>query len=381
MNDNAGDGRRFSWGTSGLVMGRPLGIPVYVSPTWFVVAAVITVLFARNVQYLLPEIGLWRYPVAFTFAVLLYLSVFVHELSHSVVARAFGLRVRGITLHLLGGVSEIEAEPQTPWREFLVAFAGPVLSLLLALGGYGLYQILPNPSVASLLAFALALANLVVGVFNLLPGLPLDGGRMLRAGLWKLTGRPVTATIAAAWVGRVLGVAVFLAPFVTAALQVRSPDIYGVIWAALIGSFIWVGAGHALRTARVRDRLPGLAARDLARQAVPVPADVPLAEALRRTSDGHAAGLVVVDPAGRPIALVNQTAVLATPEHRRPWVNVGTMSRTIEPGQLLAADLTGGDLVGAMQAAPSREYLLLERDGRMYGVLAAADVERAFARV
>lgn len=362
-------------------MGRPWGIPVYVSPTWFVVAAIITVLFARNVEYLLPELGLWRYLVAFTFAVLLYLSVFIHELSHSVVARAFGLRVRGITLHLLGGVSEIETEPQTPAREFLVAVAGPVLSLLLALGGYGLYQLLPNPSVASLLAFALALANLVVGVFNLLPGLPLDGGRMLRAGVWKLTGRPTTATVAAAWVGRVLGVAVFLAPFATAALQMRSPDIFGVVWAALIGSFIWVGSGQALRTAKVRDRLPGVVARDLARQAVPMSADVPLAEALQRTYDGHASGIVVVDPAGRPVALVSEQAVTATPEQRRPWVNVGTMSRTLQPGQLLAADLAGSDLIAAMQTAPSAEYLLLERDGTMYGVLSTTDVERAFARV
>lgn len=360
-------------------MGRPFGIPVHVSPTWFLVAALITYFFAPLVASRLPGIGPWRYLVAFAFAVLLYASVFVHELSHSVVARWFGLPVRRITLYLLGGVSEIEQEPQTPLREFLVAFAGPLLSVLLGFGGLGLALVLPAPTVAGVLAYELALANLLVGAFNLLPGLPLDGGRMLRAGVWKLTGRPAAATLTAAWCGRALGVLVFLAPFALAVVRGTSPDFLQVIWAALIGSFIWMGASHSLRAARVRERLPRLAARGLARRAVSVASDTPLAEALRRAGDGQAAGLVVVDPHGTPIALVNETAVSATPTQRRPWVNVGSMARTLESGQVLSADLTGSDLLTAMRATPSSEYLLVEPGGQTYGVLRAKDVESAFA--
>ena len=365
--------------SSGLVMGRPFGIPVYVSPSWFLVAAFITFFFAPLVEQRLPGIGASRYLVAFAFAVLLYFSVFVHELSHSVVARAFGLPVRRITLYLLGGVSEIETEPQNPWREFLVAVAGPVLSLALGLLSFGLFHLLPAPTVAALLAGEVALANLLVGLFNLLPGLPLDGGRMLRAGVWKVTGRQGAATVTAAWGGRVLGVLVFAAPFVLAAVLRTRPEITLVIWSALIGSFLWMGASQALHATKMRSRLPLVSARRLARRAVPVAADLPLAEALRHAHVGHATGLVVIDRAGRPIALVNEQAVSATPERRRPWVDVGAMSRTLEPGHMLAPDLAGRDLLAAMQAHPASEYLLIDESGEIFGVLAAKDVDHAFA--
>ena len=131
---------------------------------------------------------------------LLYASVLIHELSHSLVARAYGLPVRRILLYPLGGVSELEREPPTPWRAFAVSAAGPAISLVLAAGGYGLTRAVPGADVvASTLVFQLMWANLVIGIFNLLPGLPLDGGMMLRAAIWKVTGRPSTATIAAAW--------------------------------------------------------------------------------------------------------------------------------------------------------------------------------------
>lgn len=360
-------------------MGRPFGIPVYVSPTWLLVAAFITVFFAPMVESRLPGIGGGRYVVAFAFAVLLYASVFIHELSHSIVARVFGLPVRRITLYMLGGVSEIEQEPQTPGREFLVAFAGPLLSLVLGVVGFLLYRVLPDGTVVALLAYELAIANTLVGVFNLLPGLPLDGGRMLRAGIWKLTRRPATATIAAAWVGRVLAVLVFLQPFLLAAVLGGPPNWATVIWAALIGSFIWMGAGQTLRVAKLRERLPRMRARGLARRAVSVTADVPLAEAVRRAAEARAGALVVVDHEGKPIALVAESAVSATPEHRRPWIAVGALSRTLESGLVLDADLAGEDLVTALQRVPSSEYLLVEADGEVYGVLAASDVDRAFA--
>lgn len=361
-------------------MGRPFGIPVFISPTWLIIAALITFAFAPQAGRI-PGIGAGRYLVAFVFAVLLYASVFVHELSHALVARGFGLPVRRITLHVLGGVSEIETEPQTPLREFLIAFAGPMLSLVLGFIGLGLHQVLPGYTVAGLLAYALASANLIVAVFNLLPGLPLDGGRMLRAGVWKVTGRPDTGTVGAAWAGRGLGVLVFLTPFVIGFLMSYRPAITSVVWAAVVGSFIWVGASQSLRTTTMRARLPRVSARTLARPAVPVPATMPLAEALRQAGGGpaDAAGLVVVDNAGTPIALADWNAVGATPEHRRPWVTVGTMSRTLQVDHTISADLTGADLLTAMRDAPAPWYLLVESDGRVYGVLAAGDVNRAVA--
>jgi len=313
--------------------------------------------------------------------VLLYLSVLVHELSHSLVARAFGLQVRRILLYPLGGLSEIEREPPTPGCSFLVSAAGPVLSLALAAGCYGLTHVVPPAdTIAATLVSLVGWANLVVGIFNLLPGLPLDGGLMLRAAIWKVTGRPGTSTIAAAWSGRVLALSLFvlvLAPPVQARI---GGDMVSVVWLAVLAAFMWTGAGQAIKATRFRERLPALQARRLARKAVSVAADTPLAEAIRRADENQARAVVVVDHDDKPIAILNETAVMATPPQRRPWIDAGSLARTIEPSLVLPADLSGMALLDAIRRAPASEYLLVEPSGQVYGVLAARDVDLAFAR-
>ena len=363
----------------GIVIARPFGIPVFVSPYWFVVAAVLVVLYSNssalpgNIQGSVP-----RYLVAVAFVVLLYLSVLIHELSHCVVARAFRLPVRRILLYPLGGFSEIEQEPPTPGKEFLVSAAGPAMSLLLAALGFGVYELFHPPGIAGVLVDRLILANAVVGVFNLLPGLPLDGGRVLRAGLWKLTGKNTYSTTLAAWAGRVIAIVLALAVLVMPDSQIGLVNGYG-IWLIAVAAFMWMSAGQALRSARVRERLPGLQARALARRAIPIPSTLPLAEAIRRADLAQARALVVVDHDAKPIAIVNEGAVIATPEQRRPWIDAGTLARTLDPDMILSADLSGMDLIEAVRRAPASEYLLVEPSGQVYGVLSTADLDHAFA--
>jgi Zn-dependent protease/CBS domain-containing protein len=363
----------------GIVLARPFGIPVYISPYWFVIAGVFIVIYARDLSGTLH--GSTRYVVAVAFVVLLYLSVLVHELSHSVVARGFGLPVRRILLYPLGGFSEIEREPPTPGREFLVSAAGPILSLALAAAGYGLTRVVPAGTIGGTLVFQLMWANLVVGAFNLLPGLPLDGGRMLRAVIWKVTGRPGTSTIAAAWAGRVLALSLFVLVLAPAVEDRIGGDFGTVIWLAVIAAFMWTGASQAIKATRFRERLPALQARRLARKAVSVAADTPLAEAIRRADESQARAVVVVDHEDKPIAILNETAVMATPPQRRPWIEAGTLARTLEPSLVLPADLSGMALLDAIRRAPATEYLLVEPSGQVYGVLAARDVDLAFAGV
>ncbi len=363
----------------GIILARPFGIPVYISPYWFVIAGVFIFVDANNLASTFH--GPTRFVVAAAFVVLLYLSVLVHELSHSVVARGFGLPVRRILLYPLGGFSEIEREPQTPGREFLVSAAGPVLSLLLAAGGWGLAHLVTAGTIGGTLIFQLVWANLIVGGFNLLPGLPLDGGRMLRAVIWKVTGRPATSTIAAAWAGRVLALSLFalvLAPPVESRF---GGDLVSAVWLAVIAAFMWTGAGQAIKATRFRERLPALQARRLARKAVSVAADTPLAEAIRRADESKARAVVVVDHDDKPIAILNETAVMATPEQRRPWIEAGSLARTLEPSLVLSADLSGMALLDAIRQAPATEYLLVEPSGQVYGVLAARDVDLAFSGV
>lgn len=356
---------------------RPFGIPVYVSPYWFFIAGLFVVLYGNVLAQSVP--GRARYFVAAVFVVLLYGSVLVHELGHSVVARAFGLPVRRILLYPLGGFSEIEREPPTPGREFLVSAAGPAVSLALAAGGYGLQVWLDPSGVPGVIVAQLMWANILVAFFNLLPGLPLDGGRILRAGVWKATRRPGAATVAAAWSGRGLAVLVLAFPL---ALMVWTGDrhfLFDAVWLAVIAVFMWVGAGQSLRAARARDRLPDVQARLLARRAIPISASLPLAEAVRRADAAQARALVVVDNEDRPIAIVNEAAVTATPPQRRPWIEAGSLARTLDPGLVLPADLSGMALLEAVRRSPATEYLLVEPSGQVFGVLAAADLDHVFA--
>ena len=177
-------------GAGGVLIGRPFGVPVYVTPTWFLVAALITIAYAPAVESRVEaNIGEWKYGVSLSFALLLYLSVLIHELSHTVVALHYGLPVRRISLYLLGGVSEIEKPAPTPGKEAGIAVAGPLVSLVLGGLAYGVTRVLEPGTVGLVLAQMLMLANILVGIFNMLPGLPLDGGRVLSAGVWKATGK------------------------------------------------------------------------------------------------------------------------------------------------------------------------------------------------
>jgi hypothetical protein len=224
-------------------------------------------------------------------------------------------------------------------------------------------------------------ANLLVGFFNLLPGLPLDGGRIFRAGIWKITGKPGQATIVAAWAGRVLAILLILVPLGLNGTSVQHLVSYYWLWLAVIAAFIWIQSGQALRSAKVRERLPGLQARTLARRAIAIPSNLPLAEAIRRADAAQARALVVVDHENTPIAIVNETAVMATPEQRRPWIEAGSLARALDPGLVLSADLSGMALIEAVQRSPANEYLLIEPSGEVFGVLAASDLDHAFAGV
>lgn len=368
-------------------MGRPFGVPVYVAPSWFLVAALITWIFGGQLERVLPELGGLRYLLALFFAVAFYASVLVHELAHTVAALRFKLPVRRIQLQFFGGVSEIEKESETPGREFILAFVGPLLSLVLSGIFYlGLLAVEPG-TVPGVLLAGLMVSNLIVAAFNLLPGLPLDGGRMLRAVVWKITGKPMSGTVAAAWVGRALAVAVLIGlPLLTrtGALGTSARNAGGMetvtdaLLAAILAAIIWTGAGNSLRMARLREHLPELQARALTRRAVPVESSTPLSEALRRANEAGARALVVVDGHGDPTALVRESAIVGVPQHRRPWVAVSGLAQDLTEGMKVPADLAGEALLERLRASPATEYLVLEETGEIYGVLSTADVERAF---
>ncbi len=389
MNQDEPKPQRTEEPGGGILMGRPFGVPVYVAPSWFLVAALITWVFGDQIERVLPELGAARYLVSLFFAVAFYASVLVHELAHTIAALRFKLPVRRIQLQFFGGVSEIEKETETPGREFVLAFVGPLLSLVLAGVFYlSLYVVEPG-TVPGVLLAGLMISNLIVAIFNLLPGLPLDGGRMLRAVVWKITGKPMSGTIAAAWVGRFLAVLVLVGlPLLTRTglLGNSTDDISGLdtvtdaLLAAILAAIIWTGAGNSLRMARLREHLPELRARSLTRRAIPVEPTTPLSEALRRANEAGARALVVVDGSGDPTGIVREVAIAAVPQHRRPWVAVSTLAQDLTDGMRVPAELTGQPLLDHLRASPATEYLVVEETGEIYGVLATTDVERAFVK-
>ena len=353
------------------------GTDVLVTSSWFLIAGLIAVVAAPLVEEAQPGLGAFKYVAGVAFAVILYFSVLLHEVSHAMMARHFGFSVSSITLHFLGGMTAIEGESRRPKEEFLIAVVGPLTSLAVGAVGLGLWRVSPDGLLA-MATVALAGANLIVGMMNLVPGLPLDGGRVLRAGIWRLTGSMHTGTIVAGWGGRVTAVAVLFYPLLLEQVWNQPAQIIDFVLAFVIALFLWSGANAAMTSARLRRRLPSLVARSLARRTITVPDDTPLAEAVRRANQAHAGSIVTVSGSGRPVGLVNEAAVLATPEDRRPWVSVSAVSRSLDEGLQLPATITGEDLVMAITRTPAEEYLLVEADGAIYGVLATKDVDRAF---
>lgn len=360
-----------------LRIGSIAGIDVLITGSWFIVALLISLTFAPRIEQVEPGLGFWKYVAGFVFAVVLYLSVLLHEASHAVTAQRLGYGVNSITLHFLGGMTEIDGQSRRPRHEFWIAVVGPLTSIAVGLAGVGLWFVVP-PGLTRVAIEGLAGANLVIGVLNLVPGLPLDGGRVLKAAVWGASGNQHGGTIVAGWGGRLTALALLAWPLVMEPLFGVEPTLMDLILVFILGLFLWSGATAAMAQARLRERLPALVARPLARRTLTVPSDLPLAEAVRQAQEAQAGSIVTVAPDGSPLGIVSEAAVSAMPEDRRPWVPVSTVARALEDGLTLPAAVAGEDLVLAISRRPAEEYLLVEADGRIYGVLSTADVDRAF---
>jgi Zn-dependent protease len=353
------------------------GVDVYVRASWLVIAGLIAILLAPRVEEVEPGLGALKYVAGVAFAVLLYLSVLLHEMSHALMAKHFGLPVRSISLQFLGGMTEIEGEAATPGEEFKIAVVGPLTSIAVGVAALLLVPAAPD-GLTRMAVQGLAGANLVVGILNLVPGLPLDGGRVLRAAVWRTTGNMHRGTIAAGWCGRVVAVAALLWPILAQTFFDVQPDLIDYAIAVIIASFLWSGATGSMTSANIRRRLPALRARPLARRVVSVPDDTVVSEAVRQAQVAGAGGIVLHTSDGRLAGVVSEAALMATPEERRPWLAVSTIARTFTEGLVLPADIVGEDLVRAMARTPASEYVLVEADGTVYGLLATSDVDTAF---
>lgn len=357
-------------------LGKFLGVDVLLQPSWLVVAVIMSVMLASYSQISELNLGAWRYLAAFIFVVALYLTIFVHEVSHALMARRLGMPVRWISLNFLGGMTALDGEAESAMDSFKIAVVGPLTSL--AIGGVFVGLLFLNTGgFLGVLIQGLAWSNVAIGLLNLVPGFPLDGGRILYALAWRWTGSPDRALLIAGRVGRAAVIVFVLIPIIVLPRD-SNPLFSAILSVAIIAGFVWLGSTAAIRTAQMRLRLPALQGRVLARPVIVVPSDLSIAEAVRRAGEAQAGGILTHAGDDSLTGIVSEAALLAVPEHQRPWQAVSTVTRRVEDGLILSADISGQDLVAAISQLPAEEYVLVETDRSIYGVLARRDVDRAY---
>lgn len=259
-------------------LGRAFGIPIGLHYTWIILAALITVSLGGYFGYRHPdwsEALIWG--AAIVTGVLFFASIIVHEISHALVARAHGIPVGSITLFALGGVAQIEEDATRPGAEFFMAIVGPLTSAVIGFVLVGLAMLggwVPGaePRTAAVsVALWLGYINIVLAIFNMIPGYPLDGGRVLRSIIWAITGNADKATRAAARTGQ--AVAIVLIAYGLVRFFLRS-DVGG-LWVALIGWFLVSAANSSYLQVKLSARLRGVHVRDvMSERCVPVEADM-----------------------------------------------------------------------------------------------------------
>lgn len=353
-------------------LGRILGIPINLDYSWFLIFALLTWMLAAN--YYPAEFknwSPWQYWItgAVT-AILLFASVLLHELGHSIVALRFHISVRSITLFVFGGVAQIGAEPPSPRAEFLIAMAGPVVSFAMA-GLFTLLQV-PFAGIESVRGAAkyLAYMNAALAVFNLIPGFPLDGGRVFRAAVWALTKNLRQATLIAANVGRLFG---FLFIFI-GVWRTFSGNLGGGLWLAFIGWFLDSAASAQIAQVMLQGVLAGhTVSQAMSRECVTVPGDL----TLQHLVDDHVLGtgrrcfLVRTDVG--PVGLITLHRIKELP--RNTWATT-TAAQAMLPLAELKRLSPATELWAALQLMDRDgvNQLPVIADGQVAGMLSREDV-------
>jgi len=399
----AGPGTTASYGWR---IGAIRGIPVYLGRSWPVIAIVVVLTFAPNVSTSTGEYGgVFGYAVAVAYAVLLLLSVLAHEAGHALVARRFGFRVDRVVADLWGGHTVYDSSTSRAGTSAVISVSGPLANLALAGIGYALMQALDPDGVVGLLLFAVTLTNAFVGVFNLLPGLPLDGGYLVHAVVWKVTGDRNRALIVAGWLGRVVTVVFVLWLVGRPLLLGQPPSLVTIVWCGLIGAFLWMGATSAIRAGQSRRVIERVPLARVLRLAMVVGVGDSVASVLARV-DGAASGgrrdgdggwavggsgavapiVVVVGRSGEILGIANLDAARGIDGARQGQVSVEAVVGRQPDGWVVMVDSREGDVSGlvsavaASGAAAPLTLLAVTPAGEVLGTVTLADLSAAFTR-
>ncbi|HVM71645.1 MAG TPA: site-2 protease family protein [Anaerolineales bacterium] len=355
-----------------IYLGRIFGIPIGLDYSWFLIFALVTWSLATN--YFPSEFKNWPaaeyWLMGVVTSLLFFGSVLLHELGHSVVALRYKIPVRSITLFIFGGIAQIGAEPPSAAAEFWIAIAGPLVSLALA-GAFGLLQ-LAAAGLAPVLALAqyLAYINAALGLFNLVPGFPLDGGRVFRAILWGLTHNFQRATRIAALVGR--GIAFLFIAW--GAWQVIRGDLSNGLWIAFIGWFLESAASSQLAQQHLHTLLQGhTVAQAMGRNYAVIPSELTLQQLADEHILGTGSRFFVVEQLGRPVGLLTLANMNRFPRDRWPATRADQAMTPVDQFHLLRSDTELAQAFEEMNLAGVNS-LPVVNDGQVQGILSRESV-------
>lgn len=362
--------------TKGLVAGRVLGAPVIVQPSTLVMLAVLSYIFASSSG----ETTTRTLTIGLVLAVALIGSVFLHEVAHAIAARSFGRRVNEIVLTLWGGHTSFDARGVTPLVNGVTALAGPFMNLLImAIARITIEVTRADGLTGAALAYV-AWANLLLAIFNVLPGIPMDGGRVLESIVWGATGNQHRGTLVSAWMGRIVAIGVVLytlgAPFFVG----RRPGLFDVVIAMVIFSVLWPAASSAIAYSKVMLRRDSVTVAVLMVPAVAVPYTVTVEEARRAAEAAGASEIVVLGaddaPAGRfPLALTDQV-----PEESRAHTSLQAVTTPIPRGAHIAAAATADVLMPQLREWWGKtDVLVVREDEAVIGIVRLVDVVAALS--
>lgn len=359
----------------GITVGRLAGIPIAIHPLWLVIVALITWSLG-DAYYPEEDPGIssaLAYGLGLVSALLLFASILLHELGHAIVARRYGIEIEGIELWLLGGVAKMKGSAHRPEEEFRFAIAGPAVTVAIAAAFWLAVAVLPSSTpdaIFALLAYQ-ALINTAILVFNLMPAFPLDGGRVLRATLWRRMGSMERATVRAARVGRGFGYGMIGLGFLGA-----FSGAPGLLWLGLIGLFIILAGQAEESSVQLKSVFRGLGLRRvMAVPAVTLDAEQSVGEAMRDSFATLGYHAFPVLERGRPVGLLSIEQVAAVPAERRETSRVGEIVDR-DPSVFVDEEITIDELMANPSFQRHRRAVVRCEDGAV-GIISASAIQRA----
>lgn len=365
----------------GIRLGKIFGFEITLDYSWFIIFAIITLALSFSLfPQLLPGLTSATYVViGIITSILFFASVLFHEMVHSLIARRYGITIAGIRLMVFGGVSQISQEPKTPGVEFFMAVAGPLSSILLGIVFIALYllgQSIGFSRVIFVPAYWLGYINIFLGIFNLLPGFPLDGGRVFRAAIWYFTGNLRRATSIAAGVGR--GIA-YLMIFI----GIAGPFLLGnlsFVWFILLGWFLLRAAEAEYQQVILHDALEGVKVREVMTQnPETIDANATVEEAVRTHFALHNWVVYPVIEDGNTVGLISIKTIQHIPRSQWGSTRIKDVMRKLSSAIVTGPDAEVFDILPKLSTMADGRMLVME-DGRLVGLLTGTDVTRAIIR-